>query len=466
MKNPSGQSLIEVLLAIAIFGLGLVTLVALVISGVNTQRLAQETDKALFLAQEGLESTRSIRDNLFTDVTLGNHGLAISGGRWIFSGASDTSEDFTRTISVRAPSFYTRSVTSTVSWEFRSGQIKTVVLNTLLTNWRDKRTGKKDKVLIVGNLDLPGNADGIGLAVSGTRAYIGRAVTAESEFIVVDVANPAAPFTIVELDMAAGLNDLVAYDTYVYGASDVNTGEIQTIDISSSTHPVVVNTVDLVGNGNATAVVTRGTRLYVTRLSQGSNPTFQVLDLTNPSAPVVLGDLNLGDGAEDMAIDEGLTPYVYLAGHHNSQEFQVVNATSPAAMLVGGYWDEPSDTDDFHGVAVSGTIAYATSLVREVAGEFFVFNITDPLAPTNLSSLEIGADVYSIRMPEDKGVIVVGSASSTAELMLIDAADPVNPIIIQKVDHASPTNDLVVTEGYVYTVTGNDGQELRIFEFY
>ncbi|MFH1839217.1 MAG: hypothetical protein ABH820_02940, partial [Patescibacteria group bacterium] len=408
---------------------------------------------------------RSIRDFAFVGLTAGNHGVAISGNRWVFSGASDTSEDFTRTVSVRSIDAYKKYVTSTVSWEFRPGQTKSVVLSTLIANWRDKRTGTVE-LLEEGSLDLPGNADGIGLAVSGTRAYIGRAATAESEFIVVDVSNTAAPITIAEIDMVANLYDLVTYSTYVYGASGVNAGEVQVIDISSSTLPVVVNQIDLAGNGDATAVVVSGTRLYVTREPQGANPTFHVLDITTPSLPVELGGLYLGDGAEDLEINEGAIPYVFIAGHSDAQEFQVVNTATPTAMVVGGSWNEPADIDDFRGVAVSGTIAYATSLVRATVGEFWVFNISNPLAPTNLSSLEIGADAYSIEVPATKGVVVVGSASSTAELMAIDAADPVNPVITQKIDHAGPINDLAIQQGYVYTVTGVDSLEFRIFRLY
>ncbi|MFH1839255.1 MAG: hypothetical protein ABH820_03130, partial [Patescibacteria group bacterium] len=102
MNNKPGQSLIEVLLALSILVLGLSTIVVLVIAGVNTQRNAQETGKALIIAQEGLEAARSIRDFAFVGLTAGNHGVAISGNRWVFSGASDTSEDFTRTVSVRS----------------------------------------------------------------------------------------------------------------------------------------------------------------------------------------------------------------------------------------------------------------------------------------------------------------------------------------------------------------------------
>ncbi|MBU1032779.1 hypothetical protein KJ937_02510, partial [Patescibacteria group bacterium] len=308
------------------------------------------------------------------------------------------------------------------------------------------------------------NADGIGLAVSGTKAYVGRANTAESEFIVVDVSNTAAPFTLAELDMSANLNDLATYGTYVYGASGVQLAEIQIIDVSSSTNPFVVNTIDLAGNGDAQSVVVSGTRMYVTRESHGANPTFYVFDLaTSSTAPTILGSLNLGSGAEDVALADS-SSYAYIASHHDAQEFQVVNTVNPASMLVGGYWDELNDKDNFQGVAVSGTIAYAGSLTRITAGEFFVMNIANPLSPTNLSSLEIGAHVYSVRVPEDKGAVIIGSASSTAELMLIDASDPVNPVIIDKKDHAGEINDLVIVGDHVYTVTGYDALEFRVFQ--
>ncbi len=63
-KNSQGQSLVEVLIAIAIVTVVLITLVAAVVIALAGARFAKEKVKSNFLVQEGLEWVRSQRSAL------------------------------------------------------------------------------------------------------------------------------------------------------------------------------------------------------------------------------------------------------------------------------------------------------------------------------------------------------------------------------------------------------------------
>jgi len=145
MKSKKGQSLIELIIAIGIFVFVISALIFLVLDSYVSGRLATEITKADFLAQEGLEAVRSIRDNSWSDLTAGSHGLAISGGHWIFQG---TSEDIssqlkggTRIITVENIDSNRKKITSIVSWQFNGGRTEEAKLVTYLTNWQKISTG-------------------------------------------------------------------------------------------------------------------------------------------------------------------------------------------------------------------------------------------------------------------------------------------------------------------------------------
>jgi Tfp pilus assembly protein PilV len=95
-----GFSIVEVVLSAALFLLIAIALANILIYGEQSSASAGTRARAVFLAEEGLEAVRNIRDASFSNLTDGNHGLAISSGQWVFSGTSDTTDIFTRVINI------------------------------------------------------------------------------------------------------------------------------------------------------------------------------------------------------------------------------------------------------------------------------------------------------------------------------------------------------------------------------
>jgi len=138
-KFKKGNSLLEILLAIAIFTAGSIVVALLVINAGITMRYAEESSKALLYAKEGIEGMKSIRDQSFSNLigeNVGNHGVAIIDGSWSLSGPSTLEEDhYTRIISISTVTATTSKITSTVSWNFTEGKVNQVQLTTYLTDW-------------------------------------------------------------------------------------------------------------------------------------------------------------------------------------------------------------------------------------------------------------------------------------------------------------------------------------------
>lgn len=135
--NKKGQSLIEVILAFAIFILSVAAIGALVLdSSVSAQQGIDQT-KGLLLAREGIEAVRSMKDNDFDNLTDGTHGLSLSSGKWVLSGTLDNTDSATRTITISAVNADTKKIESTVSWTSFARHTNSVTLTEYLTDWSE-----------------------------------------------------------------------------------------------------------------------------------------------------------------------------------------------------------------------------------------------------------------------------------------------------------------------------------------
>ena len=152
-RSQSGQSILEVIIALTIFALIAAALASLAVGGLVALEQGGEQTQAEALAQEGIEAIRSIRDGAWNENVYTTSSVAISGGEWVFSGegTTETIGQFTRTISFKdvcrdasddiatCPAAYTdvhsQKATVTISWETRPGVTNIVQRISYVTNW-------------------------------------------------------------------------------------------------------------------------------------------------------------------------------------------------------------------------------------------------------------------------------------------------------------------------------------------
>lgn len=137
IKNNKGFSLIELVLAIAVFSLSSVAMVTMLVDSSISTRLSAERTEALFYAKEGVGAVRSIRDNSWGNLVDGSHGLDSSSGAWVL--VADTPDlinnKYTRTVTISTISTSTKNIAINVAWELTTARIASTTLNTILTNW-------------------------------------------------------------------------------------------------------------------------------------------------------------------------------------------------------------------------------------------------------------------------------------------------------------------------------------------
>ncbi|MFA6307252.1 MAG: hypothetical protein WCS88_01320 [Patescibacteria group bacterium] len=137
VTDNRGISLVEVILSSALFVLLVTALGGSLVYGREAARLSGDRSRAIFLAAEGLEATRNIRDNNFSNLVDGTYGLATSSNEWIFSGSSDNVGIFTRELTISTISIDSKQVIAEVSWQQTPQRVGTIALTTYLNNWAE-----------------------------------------------------------------------------------------------------------------------------------------------------------------------------------------------------------------------------------------------------------------------------------------------------------------------------------------
>lgn len=156
MKSK-GQSVIEIIVAVAIFVIIASSSVIAVIGSFSTTRLGEEETVATLITTEGHEAVQSIRNQNWENLVDGNYGLDNSTGSWKFAGTSDTdpSGKFTRVVNIlsveRGESGEivlsggvvdedTKKITVTTSWNFTPSRNNSAEIITYLTNWQKSKS--------------------------------------------------------------------------------------------------------------------------------------------------------------------------------------------------------------------------------------------------------------------------------------------------------------------------------------
>ncbi len=153
VNTRAGQSLVEVVVALAIFALISATMVSVTTGSFSAFLVGGNQTQAELYAEEGMEGVRAIRDRAWNELTYAQSDVTTSSNAWQFvgEGTSGTRFPFTRTITLESvcrdgsnnvttcPGTVTdlnsKKVTVDVAWQPRAGTTSTVERVSYLTNW-------------------------------------------------------------------------------------------------------------------------------------------------------------------------------------------------------------------------------------------------------------------------------------------------------------------------------------------
>lgn len=452
-----GSSLVELIMAITIFSIVVFTLITAIVYGLESIALSGDRNRAVLLAEEGIEASHNIRDEDFANLATGVYGLDSGTGEWLYSGASDTTGKFTREIELNELSANIYEVISRVSWDQTAVRPGEVTLVSRLTNWVLEVSGIGDWSLpiFVGSNDIPGSNNGFKVDVSGSYAYIVRN-GGTPDFVVVDVSNPALPLIVGSASVSGGPRDIEVVGNYAYIASTSNGSELVVYDISNPLLPVVVDTLNLAGNDNGIALDVDGTVLYMVR--QGGTQQVVSIDITDPTNVSVLDTINATGSSRDIEVEDG---FAYVSSNSDTSELEIFDISDPSNMVfVDGYnYGGNADIDALE-------IFDEFVIAGRSDGEIWIADFSDFNVPILLSIYDGLDDINDMDMGNENNYIFVGSDDNSIEMQVVDITNKAAPFLLGSYNAGGDINGVFydeVTDRY-YGVGDSNTQELIILD--
>lgn len=522
MKN--GQSLVELLLTIAIVSIilpGLLTGFFATRGGRATQDQRQHATAYLYEAQEAI---RVINANGWTNLSNGTYHLVFSGNSWSLAAGEELLENnYTRKIIIEDvyrdgsgniaqsgtldPSI--KLVTSTVSWpnpiplsvsavsyltrhinqlrqettvaDFTPGATNSATTGIAITSTNGGEIvlgaggGGGDwcaPTLTLASLDLP--KSGVANAISAIegKVFAGTGENASGvSFADVNITTTHPPVpTLRETFDGFKTNGVFGETGFAYLATDTNSKEIVIINLTEFSNPPT-NTkykeegyFNAPGNGSGNAIfvsgnygyMTSGDKFYIFDLSSKTGSRSQV----NPTALTLSGT-----GVKIIVIGN----YAYIATNSITNQLQIIDITDKTSPSIVGQITVAGDGGKDVSVNSTATRAYLATQASASKEEFFIINIQNKSAPSQVSGGTYdtnGMNPKAVNVVTGNRAIIVG-ISGTYQYQVVNINNENSPVNCGNLQIPSGVNgaaSLLQSNGYAYSyiITGDATSELKI----
>lgn len=433
LKDKRGLLLLEALIALGFFVTAITAAFLLFFGGQSLSVDGLNAERALDYAQEGAEATRSIRDRDWNTLTVGNHGLNFSGGQWLFSGASDGKDIYTRQIVINDIDVNTKLATTTITWQTDPQRPQKIELVEVLTNWRnavlpasgicsgDTLTGNWQNPQSLGSGDLGAGNEGTDIVVKLPYVYMSgvAASAAKPDIFVFNVSNPAAPTLIASLNIGAnGINAIYAAGNYLYAVSGNDTKEFIVFDISVPGSISEITFLNFTGTEDAISIHGAGNAIYIGRKEALSQPELLIIDITAPTSPSIAASFEVIDDVNDIVASGDRLYVVTEESNNDLRIYDIANPLSPSQLI--------SYNMTQGGELIS--VAYQANgniFTGDHTNQFFVLGATTTSQIYVRDSVMVGGGVNDIACVANN-LAFLATTNTGKEFTIINTADPDN----------------------------------------
>ena len=499
--RQQGLSIIEIILAMAIFVIIISTSAAVIIHSFSANRLAVEESEAALLASEGIEAIRSIKNQDFTNLISGTYDVTSSQGFWQLGPTPTPGGKYTRTITIAdvyrdlsgeivevggALDEETKKATSLVSWLFSPLRQNMIEMVTYFANWVSTICFWNDYDIVSSGNTVAGSkkisAEARDVFVTDGYAYLvsDYALFDRPEFFIFDTTNPSGELEIIgSLNLDTTINAVYVSGDFAYLATNRENEELVVINISDPSNPQKVGDYDADPGdwlpADGMDVWVDETTVYLStriNLSSGIDPEFYVLEV-NTSDPYnvtfsTLGHLDIDHSINGIYIDGN---YAYLATADWNKEFQIADVSNPSNPQRVCWYDLEED-DLFawaNSVYVNEGRAYLATQKTGNNDEYYVLELHppydscpgDPESYINqIASARLNADVNDVFVYE--GYVFTASEKGNEELKVASIEDPTNFLL--NINMGSKAYAVYVYQCSAYVATGNNDGELQVVQ--
>ncbi|MBE9251855.1 DUF4347 domain-containing protein [Dolichospermum sp. LEGE 00240] len=214
-----------------------------------------------------------------------------------------------------------------------------------------------------------------------------------------------APTLVGEWDFLTYAHAVTVVGNYAYAVGDT----LDIIDISNPSKPVVKGTYNI---NYAYGVQVVGNYAYVADTYSG----LQIIDISNPTTPTLKGNYNTSGSAQSVQV---VGNYAYVADSWSG--LQIIDISNPTTPTFKGNYD----IYNAFGVQVVGNYAY----VADGYSGLQIIDISDPTTPTLQGNYDTSRPAYGVQVVDKYAYVAGFGYYSGSGLEIIDISNPTTPTL-------------------------------------
>ncbi len=224
----------------------------------------------------------------------------------------------------------------------------------------------------------------------------------------------------------------------------LNSNNFQVVDLNNPTSPVVLSTIttNYTSNPYHNTLVTSGNYLYITSLNSSN---LDIYDITAPTSPSFVKQLALGGSGKNGRIANG---YMYIP-LFNGTATKVVNISNPAqATVVGTISTVASPV----WVSINGNYLYIGHDLNGNYGSIYAYTLGNPVSPTYVGIMPSGTMYSRTYAPYIAGSYMYVMSYILSGMYVLSLSDPAVPTVV----YATAANSILEPQsidggsGYLY----------------
>jgi hypothetical protein len=291
----------------------------------------------------------------------------------------------------------------------------------------------------------------------GSSTPSARLALTGGNFVQSVTTNPVISSTISLSGFTNGIGVYVV-GRYAYTVDAGSGFKFDVIDVSNPFLPVVVgSTTDVTTLNGAFTVKVSGNYAYVTSTA-GNRLT--VIDITNPAAPTVAGSLSNAafGGARGLYISG---KYAYVVGN-SSNALAIVDISNPTTPVLMSTLTDATNFSGADSVFVTGKYAYVTA---GLSNAMSVVDISNPSAPVRVGTLTDATNLANAKEVYVSGRYAYVVSLGANSLSVIDVSTPSTPTLVGTISNITTLNgpkNLFVAGRYAYVTANSNNRFVTI----
>ena len=307
-------------------------------------------------------------------------------------------------------------------------------------------------------LNLQGRINPKSLVVDGNYVYLATPNNSRGqEFYVLNISVPSTPSLITALEVGASINQVFVAGDYAYLVTEKTTKLLDIIDITNPSNPKEIGSFAPSGTPRGLSVFAVGSKIYIGLSTYTNGSEFNILDVSNPARPVLLGGYEVGAPVNSIIIVGNVA---YLATNKDGGEILALDVTDPSHITEKTSYNIPWNPS-VNAVAYDSNKIYVATSNERTKADFLIFDVSDQNAIIPLGSVNLGSGNTSIAIYKDRAYVT--TKLSTAGLKIVDISNPQAPLYKDYINTSGSASAVRIQGNYLYIATASDTKELQIF---